>query len=219
VSFVVTQPNAKILTFEKDASRIRSFSDDTGKNLVAASFSRGADLECRSGTGISKDGHTAVIEVAARSLPGVGAREIYIDGNLEFMQATERKIVIADNVRLEVGERGTLGDISFEVLQKEAQTYYDDPKSKDSVRKVYTLTIETRGPDPNAIESFRVLDANGREISQSRGRGRSQTNNFVRGSFSLTIPESMAAGRLEAAYWPNPTKVNVPIKATVGVGF
>lgn len=219
LSLVVNQPNAKLLAFEEDASGIRSFSDDTGKDLLATPFDHKAELECRLPTGISKDGHVAVVDVLTRALPGMGARELYIDGNLVFLQGTEKKTAVADDVRVEVGERGTLGEISFEVLEKEAQAYGGDPHLKASARKVYRVTIETRGPDPNSIESFRALDEEGREISASHGRGRSQTNSFVRGSFSLNIPEGVTTCRLEAVYWPKPTKISVPIKTTVGVGF
>jgi|GEM_PF-2102915 len=221
VTLYVNHPGGRLLKFNDEASTITTFEDDKGKVLlrVAPYDIPRLIFGHSSPTTISRDGHSAVIDLKARDTPTKGAHEISIEGTLVFKEASKTRTVSKHGFSLESGKETTIGHIRVKIDSvRRVKERGGDPHLDWGRTQVY-VDLLTEGQDPDSIESVRLVDAKGQTLSQPRGEGYHRRNQKVTGTFTLLVPDGVRSGKLEIAYWADMRQLEVPVALTVTAGL
>lgn len=205
----IVNPSGGLIGFDSDASKIESFVDDKGTDLLKSDetympvgFSSSDDL--------SEDGKAALIEVDGGTPPAHGTREIHLKGVAVFVVATEKKTFTQKDVKLAADTEIKAGEISFVISKVGKPDWGDEPLE-------VTLKAST---DLTSVAGVRFLDADGKEIESSVSSEMSMSfNESVTVERGYKLARKVDTATIEVTCWMNLEKVNVPVDVTTGVGF
>ena len=210
VALLIESGGASIIKVDERASKIVSFKDDGGKDLMVNS--KGFN---RNGLGsfpkVSEDGKAAVVEVNAAGVPDAGASKVVVEGTLVLQTASEKKAVKSAPFELKKGAAVKVGDIEMTLKSVGKPSFGDD---------AVELGFETSNKGITMLASVKFYDESGKEL-ESESRGSSSMgfgNKFTYGK-DYSLKEAVE-GKLvvEFEVWTDLAETEVPIKIAAGVG-
>ena len=209
VALLVERPTGGILELNDDESKLESFTDDKGTNLLS-----GEDKWGRNGvkdSTIAEDGKAAMITIQGSSLPAAGATKLIAKGKVVFNVATKSKTHKSEKVAIKNDQKVTVGGISFTIKEVGKPDWGDAELS---------LTLKA-SQDLSAIKTVRFLGADGKEIKSDRGsRMRSAWGNKVTVEWKYDLDKKTDQAVIEVEIWDDMQQVAVPfdIKTSIGLG-
>lgn len=211
VSLLVTRPEGGIINLDRDTSSVKAFTDDKGKDLMAAesnSFSSGGIEMMPS---ISKDGTACLFEVKVPGTPTKGAANVKLAGELAFQVASKTEQLKSPKVAIKIGEKVTLGSITFEIQSIGKPTWSDQYN--------YSITLQSTD-DLSTIKDLAFLDANGTPIKSSRG----STSSFggmgkTQYSWEYQMNDPGEHVIISATRWTDMQMVKLPFNVEAGIGL
>jgi len=214
VVVLVTLPKGGIIAFDPKASKVETFTDDKGTNLLEAKSSKfhfgGGPFG--SWPKISEDARAAVIEVQSNGLPAKGATKLTVKGTLVFKTAKQKKTYTAKDIALKVGTKIEAGSIPFEI------TKVGKPKWGGNKAKLAVTLKATQ--DLSQIAAIRFLDAEGNEI-KAQPAGTTKMSSFGRTTIqqNYRLEEEVKTATVAIDYWEDLEIVNLPfeVQATLGL--
>ncbi len=208
VVLLATTPSGGLIRVNERATRITTFVDQRGKNLLVKGEFNQPGLNPF--TQISSDGKAAMLEIFGGEIPTRGAQWISISGTLVFHVATKKQIFRHANVKLEEGATITTGPVKFEIVRVGKPEWGDEPLA-------ITLGV---GQDLDGVAAIRFLDATGDPIEYRDGgtmSSRIGKKVDIKRTFRLT--RSVVKLTVEIDYWTDMTTLEVPVKTKVSLGF
>jgi hypothetical protein len=212
VSLLVTHPGKTIIGIDANKSRLTTFADDKGANLLKAKprpksqgtvFNFGPADEGPLKAETQPDGHSCLVKVVGPTLPAPGTSKITLKGNLVLNCAASEKTVEHKNVALANGTNLNVGTIHMTVRA-------GPPGSE------FALEIDQ---PLSAIKSVAFFDAGGKEIKyQSYGTSSYSFDNTTRTSRSYSLDKPVGRATIRVTYF-DAENLSVPIDLTIGVGL
>lgn len=211
VSASLTLPAGKIVKLNQEESKLISFTDDKGTDLMAGPQSQdpfnkpGISFQS-SDSGAS----SAIFDLKASGQPAKGATMLNISGTLNAQIAGSTKQFAVENVEIKTNVSFSLGDLP--VMISEAGTNRNAWSAKEYK---YSVTISSlRNLD--SISSLEFFDANGNKIEAVK---RSWGGGFLGYMIQYDVKQNMDHAKIVATCWQDLKTVDVPISIKTGVGF
>lgn len=214
VVVLVTLPRGGIIAFDPTASKVETFVDDKGSNMLETKSSQfhfgGGPFG--SWPKISKDAKAAVIELQSKQVPAKGATKLSAKGTLVFKKATRKKTYTHKDVALKVGTKIEAGSIPFEVTKVGKPQWGSD---KDRLAVTLKAT-----QDLSKIAAVRFLDAEEKEI-KSRPFGTTKSSAFGKTTIqqSYRLEQKVDAVTVAIDYWEDMEVLNLPFEVEASVGL
>ncbi len=210
VALLIETGGASIIKVDDDASKIDSFKDDGGKDLMvkAKGFNRNG---LGSFPKISEDGKVVMVEVNAAGVPDAGASKVIVEGTIVLQTASMKKKIKSAPFGLTKGAVVTVGDIEMKLKKFGKPSFGDD---------AVELEFETSNKAITMLAGVKFYDEAGTEI-ESDNRGSSSMgfgNKYTYGKdYSL---KTAVKGKLvvEFEVWTDLAEKKVPFKIAAGVG-
>ncbi len=208
VALLVERPGAGLISFDDDASKLESFTDDQGDTLIKdEGFNRGGFSPFAN---FSKDGKAAMIEVSGGGVPGEKARGVQLKGKLVFKVGSTKKTDAQKGVKLEKGSKITAGPVPF-TIESAGKPDFGDAELQ--------ITLKT-DKDTDTIAGIRFLAADGGEIESSEAGGsRMGFGGKVEIEKNYTLAKKVDAVTVEITHWTDMKTLEVPIDVKTGVGM
>ena len=210
LALLVGSPSS-IIMVDTDASKIDSFTDDKGTDLLTKVKGSFQQPGFGSFPEISEDGKMALVEIAGDGVPVAGANAIKAEGTLVVQTASEKEAVKSEPFELKKGSKLKVGDIDLKVTGSRKPSFGDN---------ALEVNFETSNKLVTMLAGVKFLDAAGKEL-ESEGAGSSRMGfgkKFTYGrSFSL---KKAVKGEviLEFEVWTDLAETKIPFSITAGVG-
>lgn len=209
LAILVHQPSGGLISFDSDASKIESFTDDKGKDLLKSSSDFGMPALPMS-PDFSEDGKAVIIEVNGGQTPAKGATSLNVKGKLIFKAATQKKSYTHKDLELKADAKVNAGPIEMTIGRAGKPEWGEEPLE-------IVLQAKKRLDE---IASIRFLDADGKEIESSPSG--SMTMAFgddvsVERSYALT--KKVDKVTVEISYWTDMKDLEVPLDLTASLGL
>lgn len=213
---LVEPGQGRLIALDLEASRLDSFTDDKGRDLVAKPDGQdgvSSQVGFSPNTAISEDGKAAVVQVQGRRVPTAGATQLSAGGTLVFQHSASGRQVthLARNVKLKKGETFKLGDVTFtirNVTGMEVDRY--------KLRRVEV----THDRDLDALGPVRFLDGEGKEIaSKVLGWGSSRAGGQIQHERTFLITQDVESVSVSADGWADAKPLAVPFRVKAGLGL
>lgn len=202
-----------IVSFNEGQSKIDSFTDDKGTDLMAAPPS--TDPFNKPGiSGMlpgSQGGAAAMIfDLKASGQPAKGATAFNITGKASVQIAASTKQFTVENVEIKTNAAFSLGDVP--IVISEAGTNRNAWGAKDYP---YSVTFSSLR-DLDSISSLEFFDANGKKVDAQK---RSWGGGFLGYMIQYDVKQNIDRAKIVATCWEDLKTIEVPIsvKATVGL--
>ena len=210
LALLVESSNA-IIKFDERASKVDSFTDDKGTNLLVKEKGSFQNAGFGSFPKISEDGKAAMIEISGGGVPAAGAMSLETKGTMIFQTASEKKAVRSKPFEFKKGTPVTVGDIEMKVNSVDKPNFGDN---------AVQIEFQTSNKGITMLAGVKFFDASGKELesesagSSSMGFGNKYT--YGRG-FSL---KKAVTGKVivEFDMWTDLKEVKVPFSIKAGVG-
>jgi hypothetical protein len=213
VSVLYAPMQGKIVSFNENQSKLDSFTDDKGTDLMAAPPS--TDPFNKPGISgmlpASQDGVTSMVfDLKASGQPAKGATAFTITGKASVQVAASTKQFTVENVEIKTNAAFSLGDLP--VVISEAGTNRNAWASKDYP---YAVTFSSLR-DMDSISTLEFFDANGKKVAaEKRGWGGGPLGYMIQ----YDLKQNIDRAKIVATCWEDLKTIEVPIsvKATVGL--
>jgi hypothetical protein len=205
----VTQPGKFILALDEDASKVASFTDDKGANLLVKSPSG------REGIWpfpeISKDGHSVSVKVQSPAIPTAGAAAIQLKGALVLTCGADEKTASQQDVDIKKDATLSAGALSAKVESVEENKWGDE--------KSWMVSLQS-DKDFAAIKALALVGADGKEI-EGRLSGSGRMGFMGKASYNRDYAFKVKPGKMtvKVTYFDKTEKVTVPVDLSVSVGL
>ncbi len=217
-SILITLPNGGIIAFDERASKVTSFKDDQGKDMLA-----GAEKDSFRGPGIgnfpkvSKDGKKLAFNAYSKTVPTKGAKSLAIVGEAILQAATQKQDFTAPNVALKDNTEFNAGGIAFTIAKAgkpEASFGFGGQDKKE-----FAVTLRAK-QDLGDVVDIKFLDGAGKNLEATRGTG--STMRF--GAIVTVEREYQFKAKTETATivvtrWTDLKQLKIPFTFTVGLGL
>jgi len=213
ISVLLSPSEGKIVKFNENDSKIDSFSDDKGTDLMAAPLSQ--DPFNKPGISYmrssSSDGDSLImLDLKASGQPAKGATAFHVSVKLNAQIASSTKQFTVDNVEIKTNVSFSLGDLP--VMISAAGTNQSAWAAKEYK---YSVTFSSlRNLD--SISTLEFFDSNGNKIKAVK---RSWGGGFLGYMVQYDLKQSMDRAKIVATCWQDLTTVEVPISIKTGVGL
>lgn len=208
VVLLLQAPGGGLLDFDDDASKLETFADDKGTDLLKAE--KDARFGRKPGFGhfnkVSKDGKASMVTLESTRLPAAGASELKLAGKLVFRSATTKKTYEQKGVALKAETAIDFEQVPMKVQKVGKPKWGNDPLA---------VTLETTA-DPMCIAELKFVGADGKEI-KSRMRSRMHSGNTFRHTYNLKKKADKVT--IEIDYWTDMKKVEVPFSVAATLGL
>ena len=205
VALLVTAPQKNIIGVLKDSSKISSFTDDKGTDLIGSETEK-AEFS----TWFSSDKtaeKSVLVEANAPGLPAKSATSLNLSGMIAVQTASQTTNIAAENVELKVGSEFSLGLIKFSISGVRLQ-------GTDLV-----VTLQAK-QDLAAISRVEFYDTDGTKIDSHRYS--SSSFGFM-GSTTYTwdysLKKHLDKAKISAVVWTDLKTIEVPVSVKTGVGL
>lgn len=208
VVLLATRPSGGLIRVDEEASRIKTFVDERGKNLLVKGEFNQPGLNPFAQ--ISPDGKAAILEVFGGGIPTRGSGWVSISGTIVFHAATTKQTFRDPNVKLEEGAVIQTGPVRFEIVKVGKPDWGDEPLA---------ITVAVK-QDLHGVAEIRFLDDAGETIEyRDGGTMSSRIGNKVDIKRTFRLTESVATLTVEIDYWTDIKSVEAPFEAVVSLGF
>jgi hypothetical protein len=184
-----------LIEIDERASVLQHFGDDKGTDLGGRFESFPDEFE---------DGTGGVFEIESTGRPAAGASALLADGTIVMTIATGTRKTRIDKVRLENGQKVTLGKVPVTVDEVTRQG--------DSL----TFTLKLSRDAMTGIRTVAFFDAKGQPI-EGRSSGRGYMNDNAEMNFSVNTTAPIVA--IEFDMWEGRRSVKVPFKVKASLGL
>ena len=209
IALCVSRADGGLIDYVNDDSKLESFTDDQGTNLLAGEDNMGM-VGLSGWCSISKDGKAATIEIHGPSLPKQGATALHAKGMLAFQIAKEKKAFTSPAIKLEIDAPIEAGPVPFTVKSMGKPDWGNEPLE-------ISLATNT---DDSAIAEIKFMDANGEVIESSQSSSsRMSFGDQVQIERSYTLTKKLEQIKVEITYWMDMKKVATPFDVTAKVGL
>ena len=204
---VVVEEELSIVAIPRDLQKLKSFTDDKGKNLLEV-----PEGFRRDGFGpfpkISKDGKAALVEVSVSGLPSPGATTVKLAGRVTIHTGSNVKPVKSAVFTPEADAKVTAPGFNFTVKKAGKPEYGDAPLAM-------TLTIDRDVPE---IAAFRFFDAEGHRIKHvGAGSSRTAFGDKVVSEHSFSFDKAHPKLIMEVDAWTDMRIQALPFDLTIGL--
>jgi hypothetical protein len=212
VSASFSLPAGKIVKLNQDESKLTSFTDDKGTDLMSAPPSQdpfnkpGISFQSSAMEGTS----SVIVDLKASGQPAKGATLLNISGTLNAQIAASTKQFTIENVEIKTNVSFSLGDLP--VMISGCGTNRNAWSAKGYK---YSVTFSSlRNMD--GISSLEFFDANGNKIEAVK---RAWGGGFLGYMIQYDIKQNMDHAKIVAMCWQDLKTVDVPIAIKTGVGL
>jgi hypothetical protein len=209
LAILVHQPSGGLISFDSEASKIESFTDDKGKDLLKSTSDFGMPALPMS-PDISEGGKAVVIEVHGGQSPTQGATALKVKGKFVFNAATQKKSYTHKDLEIKADAVIEAGPIPLTIGKAGKPEWGEEPLE-------IVLQAKKRLDE---VASIRFLDADGKEIESNESG--SMTMAFgeevsVERSYALT--KMVDKVTVEVSYWTDMKTIEIPVDLTVSLGL
>jgi hypothetical protein len=212
VSASLTLPAGKIVKLNQEESKLSSFTDDKGTDLMAGPPSQdpfnkpGISFQSSDAEGKS----SVIFDLKASGQPAKGATMLNISGTLNAQIAGSTKQFTIENVEMKTNVSFSLGDLP--VMISEVGTNRNAWMAKD-----YKYSVTFSSPrNMDGISSLEFFDAQGNKIESRKS---SWGGGFLGYMMQFDIKQNVDHAKIVANCWQDLKTVEVPIAIKTGVGF
>lgn len=212
VALMLLAPDGGLLSFNENASKVSTFQDDKGKNLLLTKQKTFRGPGFSAFPKISKDTKACILEVHSPEVPTKGAVEITLVGEAVMLTATQKQDFPVENVALKSGTIFKGGELNFEI-KKCAKSEFD-PK--------FPLEIEFAfKQDTTTLVGLKFFDAAGAEVACQRGgSSRMSFGNNINETVTFRLKQALpAASKIVVTTWMDMKEVRIPVSVKVGPGL
>src|SRR5690242_374607 len=121
VSVIVQPPAGKIVSINQFDSKLETFTDDRGTDLLAAKSDDPFNKPGIEMINVNKDGAAASMDFQAAGLPAKGAAALNLSGKLVVQTAGSTKQFTVENVEIKTNAQFSLGDTRSEERRVEKE--------------------------------------------------------------------------------------------------
>jgi hypothetical protein len=213
VSVMLSATNGKIVKFNENESKIDSFTDDKGTDLMAAPPSQ--DPFNKPGisymSSSSDNGDSSIIfDLKASGQPAKGATAFNISGKASAEVAASTEQFTVENVEIKTNVSFSLGDLP--IMISDAGTNRNPWAAKEYK---YSVTFSSLR-DLESISSLEFFDSNGNKIEAVK---RSWGGGFLGYFMQYDVKQNIDRAKIVATCWQDLKTVEVPISVKAGVGL
>jgi hypothetical protein len=211
VSATLSSSAGKIVKIEDSKSKIESFTDDKGTDLMAAPDSN--DVFNKPGVSIqlpsSDEGFTSVVmDLKALGHPAKGATMLNIAGKVVAQVASDSKQVTVDNAEIKPETTFKVGEMSLKISSASMK--------KDFSQKDEFMVTFSSAKELESISKIEFFDAQGTKIEASK---RSWGGGFGSYMMEYALKKSVDHAKIVVSYWTDLKTVEVPINVKTSVGL
>jgi hypothetical protein len=203
----VTPPAGKIVSLNQFDSKLDSFTDDKGTDLLAV---KSEDPFNKPGFGVmdSKESY-ATVDMQVAGLPAKGATALNISGKLVVTVAAAAQQFTVENVELKAQTSFTCGGLPLTISAAGLG------KAMFSQQAEYSVTFSST-KDLAAISALEFYDAQGNKVEATK---RSWGGGFGNYFAEFALKKSLDRAKIVATCWQDLKTVEVPISIKTGIGL
>jgi hypothetical protein len=209
---VATSDEGGIIKLDDKKSKITKFADDKGTDLLKKPA--GSD-DGFSGFGpigpfakVSKDTKACLLSVDGKSVPAAGAKSIQLEGTIVLIVG-KGKEVAKENVELRKGVGFKAGGVAFKI---------DSVGKPDFGDAAMQLQLSTK--EGSKVAQVRFLDSTGKEIdAKPAGSSSMSFGDDTSYSWNYDFKQEVKAAAIEVTLWKGVANLDIPVKASISVGF
>ncbi len=213
VYFVLADKERLFTQLNKDESKLTSFVDDKGTNLLESKTKKKSRYGRRGGIDswpkISKDGHSLQFSISGPGTPASGAKEILVKGKIVVELGGGEKTAEQKDVELRIGSEIKAGPAPM-IISK---------LGKGWGKWKFQIELET-GSAYKAIKKIAFFDEAGKEIESNKS-GWSSSGSKEKKKYNLTynLLKMVNKVTVKITYFSKLEKIAVPIDRKIGVGL
>jgi hypothetical protein len=211
VSAALSSPNLKIVEVDSSGSKINSFTDDKGTDLMDAPDSKdvfnkpGVSVQLPSGD----KGFTSVImDLKALGHPAKDATMLKISGKVAAQVAGDSKQATIDNAEIKPETTFKAGEISIKISDASMKKGYS---GKEEFIVTFSGTTDLKN-----ISKVEFFDAQGTVIESSK---RSWGGGLGSYRIEYALKKSVDRAKIVVSYWTDLKTVEIPFNIKTSVGF
>lgn len=208
VSFFIESKNGGLIGFDDDKSKVVTFTDDKGTNLLTPGEFQQAGFNAS--PQISPDGKVALVNLEGATRPTRNARTVKAVGTFVVHTATKKTPYKAKDVSAVEGARIDAGPIPLTIKRAGKPDWGDDP---------FQVTLGAT-VDMTAVAAVNFYDGAGKPIESTEAG--SMSMNFggqVQIERSYNLKRKVDQLTVEVIHWSDLKTVEVPFNVEVGLGF
>jgi hypothetical protein len=208
VSLVFHSPSLRLVGLDPVASRIESFADDAGTNLLALSHRLQEPGFLERGFGIMADGNLAHVEIYGGTPPARGASRLALHGKVVFLTASTRSLAVSAPSETGLGKEFQVG----------GKFVFTTTRWATADGKSTSVSLSCDG-NPLQFAAFRFLGADGKEIASRAARWDSWNNcREKKPVFHFQLSAHPKTCALEVSCWNDLRPLDADIHLTTGLG-
>jgi hypothetical protein len=213
VSVMMSPAKGKIVKVNEQDSKLDSFTDDKGTDLMAAPPSpdpfNKPGISCM--LPASDSGYDSMIlDLRASGRPAKGATALNISGTVNVEVAGSQKQFTVENVKMETNATFNLGDLPVTISEVGAN---QNSWASDDYK--YSLTFS--GPhDFESISSVEFFDAQGNKIQSHKSSWGGGMGSYM---IQFEIKQNVDRVKIVATCWQDLKTLDVPVSIKASVGL
>ena len=211
LALIVAAGAGKIIALDDEASKVQSFVDDKGTNLLAGESRFGRD-----GFGpfpkVSEDGKAGMMEVRGSGAPAAGATKLRLKGSIAVVTGSKTEAVKSTPFLLKEGSKVSVGNIELTV-EKVGKPDFGD--------HALEVTVSTSNNEIKTIADVKFLDENGGEVEvESTGSSSSGFNGQFDYQKSYGLSKNLDGKKvvLQFEVWTDLEEKVIPVDITASLG-
>ena len=213
VSVTYAPTAGKIVKFNENDSKIDTFTDDKGTDLMAGPPSQ--DPFNKPGinymsTGSEGGESSIILDLKSSGQPAKGAATFTITGKLNLQIVASTNQFTADNVAIKTNASFSLGDLP--VVISEAGTNQNPWAAKEYH---YSITISSLR-DMDSISTLDFYDAQGHKVDALK---RSWGGGFLGSMIQYDLKQNLDHAKIVATCWQRLQTIDVPFTVKTGAGL
>lgn len=212
VSASLSPAAGKIVKLNQEESKIDSFTDDKGTDLLAAPSSNDPfNKPGISFLSLSTDGgdSSVIIDLKASGQPAKGATVLNISGKVNAQVAGSTKQFTVENVEIKTNAQFSLGDLAITI------SHAGLSKGPFSKTDEFSVTFSS----PQNLESIAKLEFYDAQGIKLEAQKRSWGGGFLGYMVEYVFKKSADHARIVATCWQDLKTVDVPVSVKTGVGL
>lgn len=213
IDVLVTSDEGGIIKLDDKKSRISKLVDDKGTDLLKKASGNDDSFGGFGPIGpfakVSKDMKACLLNVDGKNVPAAGAKSLQLEGNFVLVVGKGKEVVKQENVELRKGASFKLGGIGFKI---------DAAGKPDFGDAAMQLALSTKeGPK---VAHVRFLDGAGKEIeAKPAGSSAMSFGDDTSYSWNYDFKQELKAATIEVTLWKGVASLDVPVKASISIGF
>jgi len=206
----VARQDKTIISLDRNASKLSSFTDDKGTVLSETKKRRWGSDWLGSWPRISDDGHSCMLKISSPKTPAAGASKLIVKADIVLACGSDIKTAEQKDFALTKGSKLTVGPVPMKVQSVKDSSF---GKAKMRVELISSKSFD-------AVKALTFIGADGKEIKyDSLGEGTSGIAGKMTYSKAIGLHKKVDVVTVKVTYYQKIEKLTVPLNLTVGVGL